>query len=81
MSGPTEPYPPQQPQYPPPGYYPPPAVPPVPAPPGTDAATTVVGKAAIGTVTVLLVLFGVFCVLPALVCGVLALLGQLSSSP
>lgn len=34
------------------------------------------GRAAGGTVVVLLVLFGVFCVLPAMVCGLLALLGS-----
>jgi hypothetical protein len=39
----------------------------------------VVGRAAMGTVTVIAVLAGIFCLLPMLICGVLAAMGSLSN--
>lgn len=48
-----------------------------PQPPHKPVGSDVVGRTAMGTVTVLLVLFGIFCVLPALICGFLAAIGSL----
>ena len=52
------------------------------APPPQYAPTPAdqtVKKAAVGTVTVIAVLVGLFCVLPMIACGVFAALGSMSS--
>ncbi len=57
--------------YPPQGpvYYPPPAPP---------SSADVVGKTAMGTFTVIAILFLVFCVAPALVCAGIGVMGSLN---
>lgn len=51
---------------------------PIPAPPPTDTQATV-KKAAVGTVTVIAVLVGIFCVLPVVACFVFGIIGQIGA--